>query len=54
MEDAVKKISTGAAGLDALLGGGIEPRMITQFFWRGGFGKEYALYDGSLFNPSRR
>lgn len=39
MEDAVKKISTGAAGLDALLGGGIEPRMITQFFGEAGSGK---------------
>ena len=39
MEDTVKKISTGAAGLDNLLGGGIEPRMITQFFGEAGSGK---------------
>ncbi|MDD3256784.1 MAG: DNA repair and recombination protein RadB [Methanocorpusculum sp.] len=39
MEDAVKKISTCAAGLDELLGGGLEPRMITQFFGEAGSGK---------------
>jgi DNA repair protein RadB len=39
MEDAVKKISTGAAGLDTLLGGGIESRMITQFYGEAGSGK---------------
>jgi len=39
MEDAVKKISTGASGLNELLGGGLEPRMITQFFGEAGSGK---------------
>ena len=39
MEDAVIKISTGAAGLDNLLGGGIESRMITQFYGEAGSGK---------------
>ncbi|HJJ35164.1 MAG: DNA repair and recombination protein RadB [Methanocorpusculum sp.] len=39
MEDAVKKLPTGAFGLDSLLGGGIEPRMITQFFGEAGSGK---------------
>jgi len=39
MEDAVIKKSTGAAGLDTLLGGGIESRMITQFFGEAGSGK---------------
>ncbi len=39
MEDAVKKLSTGAAGLDTLLGGGIESRMITQFYGEAGSGK---------------
>lgn len=39
MEDAVKKISTGTAGLDKLLGGGLESRVITQFFGEAGSGK---------------
>jgi DNA repair protein RadB len=39
MEDTVKKISTGAVGLDNLLGGGLESRVITQFFGEAGSGK---------------
>lgn len=37
--EAFVKIPTGASGLDALLGGGLEPRMITQFVGEAGSGK---------------
>nr|WP_083818513.1 DNA repair and recombination protein RadA [Pyrolobus fumarii] len=36
---AAKKITTGSRNLDALLGGGIETRMITEFFGEYGSGK---------------
>lgn len=39
MEDAVKKVSTGSDRLDDLLGGGLESRVITQFFGEAGSGK---------------
>ncbi|MDO5843778.1 MAG: DNA repair and recombination protein RadB [Methanocorpusculum sp.] len=39
MEEVVKKVSTGSSGLDELLGGGLEPKMITQFFGEAGCGK---------------
>lgn len=38
MEQSVK-LSTGVAGLDEFLGGGLEPRVITQFYGEGGSGK---------------
>ncbi|MDO5846653.1 MAG: DNA repair and recombination protein RadB, partial [Methanocorpusculum sp.] len=37
--EAFVKIPTGAAGLDTLLGGGLEPRMVTQFVGEAGSGK---------------
>ena len=42
MEDAVKKISTGAAGLDKLLGGGLESRVITNFLGKPVLEKSFA------------
>ncbi|MDR0439324.1 MAG: DNA repair and recombination protein RadB, partial [Methanocalculaceae archaeon] len=38
-EGVVRKISTTVPGFDWLLGGGIEPRMITQFVGEAGSGK---------------
>lgn len=39
MEETVKKISTGSPEFDEFLGGGLEPKMITQFFGEAGCGK---------------
>jgi DNA repair protein RadB len=40
MEDrAAVRLSTGAGGLDDLLGGGLEPKMLTQFVGEAGSGK---------------
>lgn len=40
MEDKIAvKVPTGATGLDELLGGGLEPKMITQFVGEAGSGK---------------
>ena len=38
-EGLTKKISTNVLGFDRLLGGGLEPRMITQFVGEAGSGK---------------
>ncbi|MDV0441980.1 DNA repair and recombination protein RadB [Methanorbis furvi] len=38
-EKIVQKISTSVAGFDRLLGGGLEPQMITQFVGEAGSGK---------------
>lgn len=39
MEELVKRIPTGSEGFDKLLRGGLEPKMITQFFGEAGSGK---------------
>lgn len=38
-EGVVRKVPTGVSGFDRLLGGGLEPRMITQFVGEAGSGK---------------